>query len=112
DETGHYVTAFGNSVSKSLAKRISAYTARDLSPLKTFARVLDTGASKHMLNPPKRVRFGDETFAEATGIGQIQLMSNVKGKQILLTLSDVLYVPSFQVSLISVQKLAEKGNLT
>ncbi|KAJ7684521.1 hypothetical protein DFH06DRAFT_903114, partial [Mycena polygramma] len=64
------------------------------------------------LDPPKRVRFGDESFAEATGIGEVQLLSTVKGKQILLTLTNLLYIPSFQVSLISVHQLAKNGNLT
>ncbi|KAJ7449068.1 hypothetical protein B0H11DRAFT_1655203, partial [Mycena galericulata] len=69
-------------------------------------------ATFKQLDPPKRVRFGDESFAEATGIGEIQLLSIVKGKKILLTLTNVLYVPSFQVSLISVHKLAKNGNIT
>ncbi|KAJ6612195.1 hypothetical protein B0H10DRAFT_1743289, partial [Mycena sp. CBHHK59/15] len=64
------------------------------------------------LEPPTRVRFGDESFAEATGVGEVQLLSIVKGNKFLLTLTNVLYVPSFQVSLVSVHQLAKNGNFT
>ncbi|KAJ7938209.1 hypothetical protein B0H13DRAFT_1514490, partial [Mycena leptocephala] len=49
DENSHYVTAFGNHVSKSLAKHISAYTVGESSEdISLYVRVLDTGASTHM----------------------------------------------------------------
>ncbi|KAJ7182083.1 hypothetical protein C8R46DRAFT_885266 [Mycena filopes] len=55
---------------------------------------------------------GTRAWRKPPGSGEIQLLSVIKGKKILLTLTNVLYVPSFQVSLISVHQLAKNGNIT
>jgi hypothetical protein len=113
-QANHVVT------SKKLMKRIAAYAAVP-SNLKKNAFILDSGCSRHMF--PKRgyfvpgtfkphkqqVSFGDESTAEAIGYGDVCLRSNIKGNIMEITLSDCLYIPSFAVSLMSVQCLCRKG---
>ncbi|KAJ6627088.1 hypothetical protein B0H10DRAFT_1677780, partial [Mycena sp. CBHHK59/15] len=65
------------------------------------------------LNPPRKVRFGDDSFVEAVGIGSILFKRNTdktRGKSIQL--DKVLFVPSFSVSLISVYRLNKAGYYT
>ena len=113
------------SVSKRLAERISAYTAS--SPISRKNRiVIDSGASAHIilhlswldpnsykaLDPPRKIRFGDNSCVEAVGIGNLQLKCQV-GKHIyVIKQENVLLAPSFAVSLISVHQLAKQGLIT
>jgi hypothetical protein len=54
---------------------------------------------------PQSVRFGDESSAEALGYGDVCLRSKVNGHVIEVILSDCLYVPTFALSLVSVNRL-------
>ncbi|KZV93193.1 hypothetical protein EXIGLDRAFT_573919, partial [Exidia glandulosa HHB12029] len=62
-----------------------------------------------MFDTPKRVRFGDDSYAEAHGCGQLVFRSVVNGEGYELTISGVLYVPSFKLTLISVSSLDKRG---
>ncbi|KZP30639.1 hypothetical protein FIBSPDRAFT_694235, partial [Athelia psychrophila] len=57
------------------------------------------------LIPPRRVAFGDNSFVEAIGTGTMTLIT----KKAEVKLSNVLVVPDFKVSLVSVSKLAQHG---
>lgn len=61
------------------------------------------------MNPPRQVRFGDESVVNAVGIGTIHLVSAVGKNKFNIRLSDVLLIPSFSLSLISVNKLTCAG---
>ncbi len=110
-------------VSKSLMTRIQAYIGRE-SPepkeqkvLQTVI-ILDSGASTHMtpqrdwfvpqsfkeINPPRLVHFGDESTVPATGIGNIILQQTIKGKLLEVTVLNVLFVPAFTLTLLSVRR--------
>jgi hypothetical protein len=56
---------------------------------------------------PRKVRFGDDSYVEAIGIGSILFKSRVTGKKIWL--DKILHVPSFSVMLISVYRLNKAG---
>lgn len=85
--------------------------------------LIDSGASRHMipnlewfqpetyqiLQPPKKIRFGDESFADAVGYGTVCFLSKVEGHTYEIVLRWVLHVPSFTVSLISVPRLGHSG---
>src|SRR5882762_34042 len=57
------------------------------------------------LIPPRRVAFGDNSFVEAIGTGTMTLVT----KKAEIKLTEVLVVPDFKVSLVSVSKLAKHG---
>jgi hypothetical protein len=85
--------------------------------------VLDSGASRVMtpnidwfetgtyqvLNPPRKVRLGNDTFCDAIGIGTIWLSCKTKRGMTKLSLKRALHVPSFGITLVSVQQLAKAG---
>lgn len=112
------------SVSKKLMTRILAYLSEhDEGSNPPYDKILDSGASTHMtsvrewfacdsfkpLDPPRRVRFGDESYVEATGIGSITLSTKIGTRTVETKLNDVLYIPSFKITLISVRRLAKAG---
>lgn len=86
-------------------------------------KICDTGASTTMtpnrtwfkpatfetFDTPKRVRFGDHSYTEALGKGQIVLRTRIRGQSYELTINDVLYIPTFKLTLISVSSLDKKG---
>jgi Reverse transcriptase (RNA-dependent DNA polymerase)/Pol polyprotein, beta-barrel domain/gag-polypeptide of LTR copia-type/Integrase core domain/GAG-pre-integrase domain len=107
---------------RSLKNRIFAYFASE--PTLTKRDVLiDSGASAHMvphrgwftpgsyrpIRPPRIVRFGDDSSVKAIGVGSVHFTSRVHGKTYDIFLSDVLLVPSFSMSLVSVNKLDRAG---
>jgi GAG-pre-integrase domain len=85
--------------------------------------IIDCSATTHMtshpewfktnsfkkLIPPHRVHFGDNTTADATGIGNVWLMSKVGDKQYRICLRNTLLVPTFNVMLVSVSRLGRAG---
>jgi hypothetical protein len=113
----HYV-----SVARKLAKRVHAYVASDDLSDKRHHIIADTGASAHImpyrewfdpatyrtLDQPHPVRFGDNSSVDAIGVGDVRLISRVSGKVFDITLSDVLHVPTFKISLVSVNRLCRK----
>jgi transposase InsO family protein len=113
----HFVT-----VGKRVAKSIRLYSARD-SPGHANTCIADTGATSHIVphrdwfestsyrafDKPRKVHFGDQSYAEALGIGDVHLTSKVDGQTCTVILTHVLHVPSFNLSLISVHRLCNKG---
>ena len=83
--------------------------------------IIDSGASSHMvphcswfrtyqpLDPPRPVTLGDNSDAMTIGIGTVPLISHVSGTTYEIILSNVLLIPEFQISLISVNCLASAG---
>ena len=63
----------------------------------------------HSLSPQSPVTLGDNSSMEATGIGTVTLCTWVGGATNEFILSNVLFVPDFQITLISVNKLAKAG---
>ena len=61
------------------------------------------------LSPPSPVTLGDNSSVEATGIGTVTPRTRVGGATNEFILSNVLFVPDFQITLISVNKLAKAG---
>lgn len=109
---------YGHShVSQKSKNLISAYTASE--PSLAGQLLLDSGASSSMvphiewfepdslktLDPPRPIGFGDESQVFAVAIGTIRITTKTN----IIRLHDVLLVPSFVISLISVSKLAKHG---
>ncbi|KAG1724937.1 uncharacterized protein EDB91DRAFT_1019279, partial [Suillus paluster] len=61
--------------------------------------------SFRVLNPPRRISFGGDSTVHAVGIGTVIIRTHVGTKQYDIALSDVLLVPVFTLSLISVYKI-------
>jgi len=121
DEEDNANLAIASVSSKSYAA-MSAYISSDESGSKRII-VLDSGASRVMtpnidwfetgtyevLNPPRKVRLGNDTYCDAIGIGTVWLSCKTKRGMTKLSLKRALHVPSFGITLISVQKLAKAG---
>lgn len=82
--------------------------------------LIDSGASNHMSNERNsfkeidlshrgRVVVANGDKIDVIGRGQVDIELKVKGQKRLVTLSDVLLVPKLDGSLVSVNKLTEKG---
>ncbi|KAF8585185.1 hypothetical protein K439DRAFT_1344089 [Ramaria rubella] len=67
-----------------------------------------TPGSYMRLDTPRKVHFGDNSFVEASGIGTMDLTSKVSGQTKRITLTGVLYVPAFSLTLVSVHHLANQ----
>jgi transposase InsO family protein len=65
--------------------------------------------SSFMSIPPRDVILGDNRVIKAVGCGTIRVESNVDGRMIVGTLTEVLYVPDMSVNLLSVSKMTERG---
>jgi hypothetical protein len=112
----HYVT-----IGKRVAQNIRAYSAR-ASTSDQPACIADTGATSHIvpysdwfdpstyrtLTTPRRIHFGDESYVEATGVGNVHLKCQVGESTHEITLRNVLYAPSFKLALISVHRICER----
>ena len=124
--TAKYSSTRSAHVSKALMSRILAYVGSASSRFPRSSTIANSGASAHMtpyrewfkcgtfqeLNPPRKVRFGDNSFVNATGIGTISLECEVDGKARMTELKHALYVPSFHLTLISVHQLDKAGLYT
>ncbi|KZV99783.1 hypothetical protein EXIGLDRAFT_605310, partial [Exidia glandulosa HHB12029] len=55
---------------------------------------------------PVKVKFGDDSFVEATGTGDVLLQSPTNST---VRLAQALLVPSFKINLISIGKLDKSG---
>jgi len=106
-------------VSRALITRIQSYVGCDTKGSPSTI-LLDSGATAHMtpcrdwfiprtfkpLNPPRKIRFGDKSYCDATGIGSISLPNEMdKSSTSPMKLNGVLYAPAFSLTLISVRKL-------
>ncbi|PPQ86235.1 hypothetical protein CVT26_001832 [Gymnopilus dilepis] len=110
-------------IDKALMARIQAYLGSDSSERSSNDIFLDSCASTIMTNrrdwftcdsfqtldPPRQVEFGDKSHVDATGIGTIVLTEEVDGKVMNIELPKVLYIPSFALTLISVNRLDKMG---
>ncbi|EGN98360.1 hypothetical protein SERLA73DRAFT_74583 [Serpula lacrymans var. lacrymans S7.3] len=63
----------------------------------------------HVLHPPRAISFGDESSVNAIGIRTVILQATVGKKNYNIALSNVLLVPNFTLTLISVHKLSKTG---
>jgi len=83
---------------------------------------LDSGATEHLINskiPPRNVKKLEHsvkikvaksgTYLEAKLKGEIKVISIVKGKEIEVTIKDVLSIPGLCYNLLSVRKLEMNG---
>ena len=108
-------------VSRSVMKCVYAYLSSEPKDSGRNTLIIDSGASSHIvphhswfrtyqpLDPPCPMTLGDNSDAMAIGIGTIPLISHVSGTTYEITLSNVLLIPEFQISLISVNHLASAG---
>ena len=108
-------------VSQNLINRIHAYLSRELNSQKSYDIIIDSSATSHMtphrkwfttyrtLTPPTPVTLGDDSTVQATGIGTVTLHAKVAGKIHEFILSNVLFIPDFRITLISVKRLASAG---
>jgi Zinc knuckle. len=83
--------------------------------------IIDSGATSHMckdvnafvdlvkLKKPVCVTLGDGGSLEATSVGNVPIISEVRGETRNCTLYDVLYVPGLAYNLLSVSKSADRG---
>ena len=62
-----------------------------------------------MLNPQILVAFGDDSGVKAIGIGTIVFESEVSRKKYEFALQNVLHIPSFKLTLLSVNCLQSAG---
>ncbi|KAJ7138989.1 hypothetical protein C8R44DRAFT_544193, partial [Mycena epipterygia] len=62
-----------------------------------------------VLNPPRKVRLGNDTYADAIGIGTLWFSCQTKRGMTKLALKRALHVPSFGLTLVSVQQIAKAG---
>ncbi|KAG1719518.1 uncharacterized protein EDB91DRAFT_1011367, partial [Suillus paluster] len=65
--------------------------------------------SFQVLNPLHGISFGDDSTVHAVGISTVIIRVHVGTKQYDIALSDVLLVPVFTLSLISVYKIGRTG---
>lgn len=107
-----------------LMKKISAYTASDSNA--AIVSILDTGALAHItphmhwfkkdsyvpFPQPRRVCFGDHSYVEALGRGSITYRSTVDRDHYEVTINNVLYAPTFKITLVSVGQLGERDFLS
>lgn len=116
-------------LSPEMVTRLSAYLAGELVANSSShceireVTIADTGASRTMcpnrvwfrdstfklFEKPLTIRFGDNSFTEALGSGQITYRSVINGEGLEITLNNVLYVPAFKLTLVSVGALDKKG---
>ena len=108
-------------VSWSVMKHVHAYLLSEPKDSGRNTLIINSGASSHMvphcswfrtyqpLDPPHPVTLGDNSDAMAIGIGTVPLISHVSGTTYEIILSNVLLIPEFQISLISVNCLASAG---
>lgn len=113
-------------VSRALMSQILAYVRSATKDFTCLHTIADSSASTHMtlhckwfkcstfrkLDLSQKIHFGDNSHVEATGIGTIMLECKVDGHTKTTELENALYVPSFQLSLISICQLDKAGYYT
>src|SRR5207245_6426865 len=112
------------SVSRSLATRIHAFLSSDPRRKDKSEIIIDSGATRHMvphwswltsyrkLDPPIPVAFGDNSTAKAIGIGRMVLKSVISRRTFEFELANVLLIPEFHITLISINCLQSAGLTT
>jgi hypothetical protein len=109
-------------VGERVMNNLRIYSAHESTSQRTSC-IADTGATSHIvphfswfdaatyraLDALCMVHLGDETYVEALGIGKGRLVCKVGHRTNTITLTDVLYVPSFTIALISVHCLCQGG---
>jgi hypothetical protein len=109
-------------VGKHVMKNLCIYSARE-STSKREVLIANTGATSHIIphllwfspdkyhtfDTPRRIHFGNETYAKALGIGEVRLGCTVGSLTNAITLTHVLYVLSFTIALVSVHHLCQAG---
>ena len=107
-----------NDISKSLMKLVQAYLSSEPNEDTRDKIIIDSGATSHMVPHHSwfcsymplwtscPVTLGNDAMTHATGIGNFVVSSIVNGETYEITLSNILLVPEFQLSLISVNWLS------
>ncbi|KZV59268.1 hypothetical protein PENSPDRAFT_541880, partial [Peniophora sp. CONT] len=72
------------------------------------AEWFETGSYRR-LDPPRRVRLGNDSFCDAVGTGIVRLSCKTKRGPCDVALARSLHVPTFGITLVSVHRLAKKG---
>ena len=98
----------------------SSYVHAMLSRKNSRVWIIDSGASSHMTNnrdwiedyisDETQVSIADGSFVTSEGHGNVSLEAVVDGKTSEVILEDVLYVPSFKCSLMSIASTTSLGN--
>ncbi|KAF8977917.1 hypothetical protein BDQ17DRAFT_1266162 [Cyathus striatus] len=70
--------------------------------------IFDCASFQH-LHPPKKVKFGDNSFVDAVGMGSITLCDVSDRKNVKTMLHNVLYIPLFTLMLISIWGMDKAG---
>jgi hypothetical protein len=111
-----------STLSNKLCLRLHLYLAFNPSD-KRHRRIADTGASCHItphcewfkpgpyktLSPPCKIHFGDNSYAEAIGIGMLVLESKIGKNTFDIKLTNILHVLTFLLTLILVNRLCHTG---
>lgn len=111
------------SISRALKNSLIAYVTALAAGTNLKSIILDSGASACMcptrewfvpttfkvLETPIRIRFGDNSFVYAHAKGDLALHGQVGKEHYTVRIRDVLYVPSFKITLISCSKLDKSG---
>ncbi|KAF8575996.1 hypothetical protein K439DRAFT_1368470 [Ramaria rubella] len=63
----------------------------------------------NLLSTPQKIHFRDNSFVEAPGLGTICFTSKSSGKERKITLTNILHVLTFSLTLISVPHLVESN---
>jgi hypothetical protein len=107
--------------SESAMQHIHAYLSSQSEDSGRNTLIIDSGASSHIvphrswfrmyrpLQPSRPVTLGDNSNTMAIGIGMIPIISKASGTTYKIVLSNVLLIPEFRISLISVNRLASAG---
>ena len=119
--TSEHVNIATEHVSCSLIHHVQAYLSSKSNAKGKDTIIIDSGATPHMvphgswfhsytpLSTPHTVTLGNDSTAYAIGTGSVVMQSVVNGKTYDITLSNVLLIPEFHLSLISVHCLSSVG---
>ncbi|KAF8150973.1 hypothetical protein B0H34DRAFT_625598, partial [Crassisporium funariophilum] len=61
------------------------------------------------INPPRLVHFGDESTVPVIGIGNVVLHQTINGETFKVIVHNVLFVPAFTLTLLSVRRFNNAG---
>ena len=81
--------------------------------------IIDSGSTAHMCsdrsmfqsfkNYKRSIQVGNSEFIEASGIGEVDIIARVQGKDTTITLKEVLFVPNILYNLISSSRCRKNG---
>lgn len=117
DKFGHYARDCRSKKAEEESHGVAMMALARSSHLDNF--IIDSGSSKHIsanrewfrnYRPcDEKVQVGNHEWVEAVGCGEIELVCNIGGRTELVTIHDVLHVPSIARNLFSVGAATQKG---